>query len=79
MRLSRRNDVSSVPSSAPTCKRRLQSAGFDRRQVACFQADRIGGGPGVEASRQKLSVACFQAGPAARNQDIFAGADLDLG
>ncbi|CAL0313964.1 unnamed protein product [Lupinus luteus] len=24
-------------------------------------------------------VACFQAGPAARNQEIFAGADLDLG
>ena len=31
------------------------------------------------AGWDRLKVACFQAGPAARKKEIFAGADLDLG
>lgn len=33
----------------------------------------------LKGGEDRQEVACFQAGPAARNQEIFAGADLDLG
>ncbi|ERM93694.1 hypothetical protein AMTR_s00004p00209040 [Amborella trichopoda] len=50
-------------------KRRLTHLGeIGNREPYFFQADRLG--PGIEVSRQKLlpQVACFQAGPAARNE-----------